>query len=536
MTKNINSPEAKLKAYRDAIADPLSIIKTKDNPQVTLSSTKPLRSAAGIADFEDMILQSNENFQRRAAPNITTNLSKSPFFAMMGKEYENVNLSNLGADAVATIQNTSTIDVSIISHLTSFAQYCAVERPMPTENVTISWRNLVDAKTGDIIFKDNFGYYPLTAGGLFAKKVFALQPGVAGSNALSLGSAVSPLTVTFTVTDTATNEVVLLGSDANSKGAFLYSVNKIAGPGSVNINYDTGIVTVNGAFDTYTLRVDATSSLGDEDGANVKRLTTAVDSTSMKAEVVRLDYVDDALKQLIWNKNLSNSNINGDLIADTTHQLSLAFINDMNNRVMANLIEAATTNGLLYHTYNIADYNIGGSFADTKYDFIEQSIMDTASEFAFESDQAATSLFVTNTLGVLLNGIRTGSFVAANTIFSQNDGVIGTLNGMPVIRSRFLQRYEDMITAEAIAVVPVDPKSGKPYVKIPFILANKMIDGSVATLAVGEYLPIFSTSMINNYLNPTQFGSAFVAINAVAIISKKMARIGYIIVDRTKNA
>ena len=160
--------------------------------------------------------------------------------------------------------------------------------------------------------------------------------------------------------------------------------------------------------------------------------------------------------------------------------------------------------------------------------------MEVGTDFAYDSDQGATSLFVTPKLGILLSGIKDGSFIAADTIFKQMDGVIGTFNGMPVIRSRVLKMYEDKITAEALVIEPTDPESGKPYRKVPFILANKMTDGTAATLAIGEFLPIFSTSIISNYLNPTQFGNSLMAYNAVQIISKKMARIGYLIVDSTE--
>ena len=463
------SNEAKLKKHRDIIADPLKLVKRNDNNQLTLSNNTPLRSVKGVIDFENMILQSNENYNMHSAPNLSTHLSKIPFLAIIGgKDYENVILSNIGTDSLQTIQNTSTIDVSIYAQLNSFGQFCAIERPMLTQNQNITYRNLINSDTGETI-KYNFGPTPSDSSLLFAKKLNTTQPGVNGTNTLSLGSAIVPLNVQLTIIDTASSEVLLVGSDAHSKGSFTYTITKIAGPNNLVIKYDSGIVTFVGDFSTYTIILNSIASMGDEEGSHTLNVTTEFSNVTMVAEQRRINYKDDSLKQFLYNKNLSDSNLNGDLIADTIKQMNIFFIADMNTRVMEALIEASTTNGLPQKSYNIANYNVGSSFLDTRNDYLGQCIMGVGTDFAYDSDQGATSLFVTPNLVSLLSRIKDGSFIAADTIFKQMDGVIGTLNGMPVIRSRLFKLYEDKITAEALAIEPTDPVSGKPYIKVPFI-------------------------------------------------------------------
>ena len=144
MTNNkyrTNSPEDKLARFSDVISDPLTQIMRQDNNKVSLSFNKPIRNAVGVAEFNQMVLQSSSNFNVKAAPYITANLSNKPFLQILGKGYENVSsvqLSNIGVDAVSMVQNTSTIDVSVMSHLASFAQYCAIERAMTSQNVNIT--------------------------------------------------------------------------------------------------------------------------------------------------------------------------------------------------------------------------------------------------------------------------------------------------------------------------------------------------------------------------------------------------------------
>jgi hypothetical protein len=249
-----------------------------------------------------------------------------------------------------------------------------------------------------------------------------------------------------------------------------------------------------GSLAAYTLITSVCyDRIAENDGAHTLKLKPFMDSQELVATENRIILQSSVEVQAQMNKILrknSQYGVSVDFGKRAIDQVVQLYTYFLDRNVVNKLYEGAkgvTSYGTLNLSgYATTDYK---SFSNTKNDRILAFIRGLVSSFLTRTGSPVTALFVDEVAALQL-GSDTDNFVEDPAFKQRRDGFIGTYNNIPVVRNVLLN----------------GKASNSAYGII--LGVYKSLDGNAAPVAVGDYLPPYSTLPAINANNPGELSQA----------------------------
>lgn len=413
-----------------------------------------------------------------------------------------------GLNAVANTTGIDVVDISIITAVRSFLPYLAVDRGMakPTDLLTYQLLEAVNDAGG--LKKGEFAVDPFAP---INRNLSLSRSAAKAEETVSAGT--TTLTVAFPIAKgktRATFDGTVLGEDVRGDGKIYW-----AGPTdvSVTIDYSEGTIKLDKAsakdivFEIYP---DTTSEI---QGTNTLKLRPTTKNITVTAEPNRV-ILETSMEQIAYmNRLLGNGIGNAREFGETAlQQLLNAFIYWINMDLvttttdLAHKVVAAPVEFDMSSYYSAAGFD---KFAGTKNDKLNQFILELNSSLLQKSNQGAT-YYLTGMMGsnILANSDK---FVPTDLFNQQLNGVVGTYNGIPVLRHDKVTEIDNSHAGEA-----------------EIIVGHKDISGAAAPVIYGEYLPLYSTKAAVNFNNPTELSQAMFNMSKSAPLVENFISMGKI--------
>ena len=457
-------------------------------------ATLKVRNEEGVMQTFSRLLQTAENYYcsdptfSKDPAKATINFSKQHFATLQPG-------CPLGVSG-ATQRTMDAMDISIAGAVFSLIPYLAVERDMSASATSISYQDLVaEYAHGDIAQGETLlGTFTAPSTKInMAMPIETLDVTASGSGdtTVEFNTAIMPESVTI-LSNEGSGDKKVVGFDRNGKLYF----DGVAGAGTVD--YHSGTVTFTTVPEgniQVAVNLDATS---DETGRTILTVTPKYETTMLVATSQLLLFKDNALKNAYLNKlniKLAGTGATVDYGAMAISKLVNLYITYINNLVVNGILGA--WDGEVAATADISGYDVSDK-ASTKYDIIKNLIIELNQAQMDKTGRGITAI-LTSSRGV--NKLSASPDFVKSADFNELNAMVGTYDGIPVIRHQLVTAQEGSNSKKAI-----------------FYGIYKDPAGSAAPIAFGEFLPVTTSEKVANYNNPTQVAQSMYSWCGVATI------------------
>lgn len=405
-----------------------------------------------------------------------------------------------GLNSVANTYGIDVVDISILTSVKSFMPYLAVDRGMSKPKDLLTYQKLIAVNEAGGLKKGEVAVDPFAP---INRNLALSRTDAKVEETLTAGE--TSLTVAFPIAKGKVRASYngVLGGDYNGDGKMLWQ-----GAGvDVTIDYSEGTLSVAAAaandikFEIYP---DRTSEVS---GANTLKLRAESDSIQIEAETNRV-ILESSMEQIAYmNKLLGNDlGTTKEYGKIALQQLLNAFVYWINADLVKTTWEVANLAvPVVNHTFDMsAFYGSTGfnQFSSTKDNKMDLFMMEVEGDILNKGNKGATYHLVGMQGGILLAN-NSHAFVKSDIFGQELNGVIGTYNGVPVLR-------HDKITA----IDNLTP--GKANI----IVGHKDASGAAAPVIYGEYLPLYSSRPGINFNNPTELSQCLFNMSKSAPLIK----------------
>lgn len=441
------------------------------------------------------------------------------------------NFSGTGYADVANVATVGAIDVTIAVQANSLVPFLCVDRAMANPVDTIYYMNLTATNNaggleiGDVAN----GNFTAPNNSIVLQAPTPSMSSESGASTLTANFAtqVMPGTIKVEALD-AEGKVVATGQDFGKDGKIYFNNTSAAGT-SLNLTVITGTVVYTGN-NAGTVTVNVTG-----EGIDKVQVTVMSDPTwdSEGANILKVkqDWVNQQLVttpvNIILELNAHSSAYmakiaaKAERVSGTVDYQTMAFdkvnqiyVENINRMVIKALVLTELSSGVAPLELNLTSYGVD-SFSMTKDDLVNQFIIGMRTQFLARTGVQPT-VIVTGTRGAALLESNKDKWIPSPTFYTQQNGLAGTFNGIPVYRHNYL---------DVFGYAPTDTDISK---KANFFMACKLPDNSAGTLAFGEYLPLIQTAMTGNYQNPIQSSVGFFSQVGVQPINNGLVQKGVV--------
>jgi len=389
-------------------------------------------------------------------------------------------------------------NATVSANIRSFAGFLAIERDLDQPEALLGYYDLLGV-TDNRTVQPNIGYGNVDGLGIPQEVTDTFA---AGAASIDFACKLIPGSIKVTFT-TAGGDKIKIMDDAN--GNFLALPGVVAATGS-SINYQTGAVTLALADTSVAVQFLAQAA---KDVAGVP--TTVQDPSTLAAgngminrfKLERKYYMAKALPSLLVGETdlmtLAGSDkaLGDDIVALMGAKLTEVYLRVVNK----NLVDVIAKNDIST-PYTIDMAGAAAKFLDygSRLDFFIAELVNIDTELA---KQSAVGVHATAYVGgtEVCNWFMKlrGRGFEDNKDSQFIDDMIGTYNGIPVLRQQTL----DARTGYAIC---------------------KTKDGQLAPAIRGIFLPLTSTPVVGNYLQPVQQAHGLYYQEAVGSIAPELAQ------------
>ena len=390
-----------------------------------------------------------------------------------------------GLNAVANTSGIDVVDISILTSVKSFLPYLAVDRGMSKPQDLLTYQVLEAVNEAGGLKKGEVAVNPYAP----ISRNLALSRSDAKAE-VTLEAGETAVTVTFPIAKGKTKATYgdVVGEDIRGDGKIYWQ-----GAGvPVTIDYSEGTISVESAagqaiqFEVYP---DTTSEVT---GANTLKLRPATKNIMLEAEPNRI-ILETSMEQIAYmNRLLGNGmGTQREFGEVALQQLLNAFIYWINSDLVTTTWQFAKQVVPTPFEFDMSEY-YGATgfdkFAATKNDKMNAFMLELNSDILTRSNQGVT-YYLVGAMGANLLANNSDKFVRTEIFGQQLNGVVGTYDGVPVLR-------HDLMTSWDVA--------GEANI----VAGHKDISGASAPVVYGEYLPIYSTRAAVNFNNPTELSQA----------------------------
>jgi len=360
-------------------------------------------------------------------------------------------------------------NATVTALATSFAGFLSIERAMDQPKALLYWLDLIgvsnNAKVLPNVGPENIGSYRNKT-----QWNTALTVGTTAYSAI-IGKKLLPGTIKIEATHAATGQVVVITDDRQG--------NLVAAPGVLtngSANYATGLVTfdlgsgfVIAAGDTVNL-----TAIEDQSGTpNINRFKTDLQSIA----------ADSYPEILVGETNLTSLAAMQKSLGINAEDVIVAKLTELYTKIINRAIVGEIVNNYVGNTYTI-DVD-----QTPFYDYTSR-----IDKFTAELTDVNQELAIKSVKGVKATAYLCGTDVAAYFMKTRKDGLfkdapssyvndlVGYFGDIPILQ------HVDIPSDEAYAI-------------------HKTIDGNLAPVVRGSFLPLTNTPTIGNYENPTQLAT-----------------------------
>lgn len=393
-----------------------------------------------------------------------------------------------GVNGVANTYGIDVVDISILTSVKSFLPYLAVDRGMTKPTDLLTYQKLVAVNDAGGLSAGDTAVEPFAP---INRNLSLSRSGAKVSETLAAGE--TSITVAFPIAKGKIRATYngVLGGDYNGDGKMLWQ-----GAGvDVTIDYAEGTISLAAAADKdieFELYPDTTS---ESTGANTLKLRPQTENITVTAESNRV-ILESSMEQIAYmNRLLSNSiGTQKEFGQIALQQLLNAFVYWINADLVSTTWDVAVKEvATVQHVFDMTEYYAStgfDKFSSTKNDKMNLFMTEVDADILNKSNQGTTYYLVGMQGGNLLAN-NSEKFVKSELFGQQLNGVIGTFNGVPVLR-------HDQMTARDAA--------SAGYANI--VAGHRDASGAAAPVIYGEYLPMYSTKAGVNFQNPTQLAQA----------------------------
>ena len=412
-----------------------------------------------------------------------------------------------GLANVGNVAGVDVVDINIMATQQSVLGYVSAERGMKMPTDSLWFQGLKD-KNGAV---DPWGknswvnrpYMPMNKGIVKAVKGASVSKDVTPGTQMNLKADIDAGTQllwdTLAVTATVGGKTTVIGRYVDGNVFFT--------DGSTATQFDpkAGTITIaTSATDpVISVGIDKTT---EKDGRNTLKLKPATDVIQITAQPRRIQLEQSYEDNAYMNAQafeLSRSGVVQDYGRIAVNQLLDTYVKflDFDSVVTtADGILTWFTNEGQFETFDMSNYIMTTSDVDTKNDKLHKAMLSLNERLMNACGYGYTAILVDTSAATTLGNDK-DHFVANATFIQALDGMIGTYDGIPVIRHHALngclEGYIEGATATDGVVLGI----------------YKNPDGSLAPTIYGEFLPPYSAVPALNFDNPAQFSQALLSMS-----------------------
>lgn len=390
-----------------------------------------------------------------------------------------------GINGVANTYGIDVVDISILTSVKSFLPYLAVDRGMSKPTDLLTYQKLVAVNDAGGLTAGDTAVEPFAP---ISRKLALSRSGSTVKETLTAGE--TSLTVAFPIAKGKVRASMgsVLGGDYNGDGTMLWQ-----GAGvPVSIDYAAGTITLTGGAASsnidFEIQPDTTSEMT---GARTLKLRPQTENITVTAEPNRV-ILESSMEQIAYmNRLLGNSvGTQKEFGQIALQQLLNAFVYWINADLVSTTWEVASKAvPTVQHIFDMSSYYAASGFdkfSNTKNDKMNQFMLEVDGDILNKSNQGVT-YYLTGMQGGNLLANNSDKFIKSDLFGQQLNGVIGTYNGVPVLRHDQMTAIDG--TTAGIANI---------------VAGHRDASGAAAPVIYGEYLPLYSTKAGVNFQNPTQ--------------------------------
>lgn len=383
-----------------------------------------------------------------------------------------------GLNAVANTSGIDVVDISILTSVKSFLPYLAVDRGMAKPQDLLTYQVLVASNDAGGLKKGDVAVHPYKP---ISRNLSLSRTGAKVEETLEAGE--TSLTVAFPIMKGKTKAVYngVLGEDLRGDGHIYWQ-----GAGvNVTIDYENGTISLDEAAAAaiqFEIFPDTTSEVT---GANTLKLRPETRNIMLEAEPNRV-ILETSMEQIAYMNRLLGNGIgsNREFGEVALQQLLNAFIYWINSDLVTTTWQVAKAAVPTPFEFDMSSY-YGATgfdkFAGTKNDKMNSFVLELNSDLLTKSNQGVT-YYLVGAMGANILANNSDKFVRTEIFGQQLNGVVGTYDGVPVLRHDLMTSWDTAGEANIVA-------------------GHKDISGAAAPVIYGEYLPLYSTKAAVNYQN-----------------------------------
>ena len=425
--------------------------------------------------------------------------SKNLYFSLGGDVHEPVNaiFKNFsdapGLNDVRNVEGVDVVDINIQATLKSVMSYLTVERPMSKPTDTAWYQSLVAVnnaggfKKGDKVFNP---FSPISSKLNLGR--FLKDAELSGST----GKFNGPIAKGTVVVTVGVGDEAVHGTDVKGDGKLLWDGANTCT--AATIDYETGTVTVTGVTPTKITASPARTS--EYDGASTLKVKPQTDNIMIKSQPNRIILENSFEDTAYINKQAYDQAAAGvslDFGKRAINQLLKLFVSYLDFTSVTSTADVMFKRDAAV-TLDLTEFSLMNSEASTKNDIINQKMLQLNKALLTACGKGANAILV-DPEGATIIANNPMYFQGNPSLNDDLDGMIGTYNGIPVIRHHVLTDY-------------VDAMLGSDGAVHGFIgMLYKAPDGSVAPTIYGEYLAPYSITPALNFNNPAQYSQALLS-------------------------
>lgn len=454
-----------------------------------------IRNGRGFNETADRIRKGAENL----------------YFSIGDEHYEPVDAifksfsARPGMNDTANVKGVDIIDINILATQQSIMGYLSAERGMDKS---------VDVATYQTLQAIN------NAGG-FVEGDTVFTPWAPISSSLNLGANIQTGTVAagkveFSRAPLAKKGITIVAANGgigtdDGKGNITWDIAPVGLTAKATVNYDTGLVTLPGvdaaALKSSTAILDRTAEKEGEGTLKVKpRSKTIQIEATPKRVILENSFEDNAYinKQMYHLKSIGVQMDYGKRAVAQLLQVYTYFLDLMSVKATWEAMQGQEVLG----DFDYTPYNLGTSEASTKNDIVNSWILKLIKDIQKRTGRGP-NCYLVDSEGATLLGNNPLYFVANANYDNNQNGMIGTYRGYPVIRHIALD-----------GIIDAQKNDGHSYAFIGAL--HKSPDGQIAPSMFAEYLPPYSVTPALNFDNPSQYSQALLSMNTTAVLIKEL--------------
>lgn len=454
-------------------------------------------------------------------------IKKKTIEALRFSARDGVNYRGATTSMMQNVMNTDVVDISMSSTIEALWSWFAVERPMDQKSTNFTYSRLMATNSTANFPAGSIVISPITAPP--TELMSGNSENMTGDitlqgqdDKIEFGGPIRPGSILGYIDGAVTpgkEEIIDMGNG------------RLFGKGYVaSVDYRTGVVTFENNMNvTYAQKLvfnAIADRVHDKTGDHVVKMTTEWVSKFVAAQDTQLIIQGNIYDNITYNKMIDNiSQWTGGPVStltnpyeNTINQLIQADMAAKNNMAIDKLIEASN-----YAPQLVLDWSnmTITNYAPTYQLFVKMNLAMVAGDMASRTDRGVTCWVVDMKFSMMLKGME--GFVA-NGVHYENarDGLIGTLDGVPVVRAAKLNGKSRVKDAVAVNNSGYQPAQQNPDDYGLAIGVYKDLDGLIAPCAFGEYLPPYTTVHSGNWDQPIMQASTLFSCVAVDILAPEL--------------